>query len=412
MATTTFSNLSNDARKKIAAKVLSLAHKDLVFEPFGANEKQGRGNGTTAYWYRYERLNAILAAATEGTTPAAVTMSNTEVSATVSQYIGIVTITDILELALNHPALEQAEKLIADVMARTIDRLISDVVLAGSGVSYGGVATARGGVTSLDTITSSLIRAVVAQLRTDGARPYESGHYIGIVHPDVEADILGEGGSSGFVDVLKYQHAERMMKAEIGQWQGVRWMRSNHLPIYKRITTVSDSDLTAGTGGSLTSASTYYFKAVRKDKTDGFADEMTAEFSKSPGGSNTRLTFTAPAAAGFVYDLYAGSATGDANLFLATSNVEPSGTFNVDTIPTSGATAPVTPAASVSVYPCLVIGEEAFGKTSLQDLETFVTPRGAVESDPAAQRRHVSGKVAFKSVRLNENFMRRIEVAS
>lgn len=65
--------------------------------------------------------------------------------------------------------------------------------------------------------------------------------------------------------------------------------------------------------------------------------------------------------------------------------------------------------STVSVYPCLVLGGNAYGVADFQTLRSYVTPAVASDSDPLAQRRKVGSKVAFAAKRLQEASMLRIE---
>lgn len=69
-------------------------------------------------------------------------------------------------------------------------------------------------------------------------------------------------------------------------------------------------------------------------------------------------------------------------------------------------------ASTVTVYPAYIFGQEAYGVANLQDLQTYITPRKASDSDPLAQRIKVGVKVAFNSIILQQNAMVRIEGAS
>ena len=66
-------------------------------------------------------------------------------------------------------------------------------------------------------------------------------------------------------------------------------------------------------------------------------------------------------------------------------------------------------ASTVTVYPCLVMGAGAYGVAEFQTLRAYVTPAVPSDSDPAAQRRKVSAKIAFAAKRLQEASMLRIE---
>jgi len=65
--------------------------------------------------------------------------------------------------------------------------------------------------------------------------------------------------------------------------------------------------------------------------------------------------------------------------------------------------------SSTEVYPCLVVGQRAYGVADFQTLKSYVTPAVASDSDPLAQRRKVGSKVAFASKILQQNAMVRIE---
>ena len=66
-------------------------------------------------------------------------------------------------------------------------------------------------------------------------------------------------------------------------------------------------------------------------------------------------------------------------------------------------------ASTTTVYPTLIMGSGAYGTSTLQNLETFVTPAVASDSDPLAQRRKVGAKIAFVPKRLQEEAMVRVE---
>ena len=65
--------------------------------------------------------------------------------------------------------------------------------------------------------------------------------------------------------------------------------------------------------------------------------------------------------------------------------------------------------SSTTVYPALVLGKGAYGVADFQNMQTYVTPAVASDSDPLAQRRKVGAKVAFAAKRLQESAMVRIE---
>lgn len=82
---------------------------------------------------------------------------------------------------------------------------------------------------------------------------------------------------------------------------------------------------------------------------------------------------------------------------------------------TAGGNVVSTSGTSADVYPILYFGKEAFGTVPLKGARAItpmvVNPKPSA-ADPMAQRGYVSWKAFFTAVRLNENWMARLEVAA
>lgn len=80
----------------------------------------------------------------------------------------------------------------------------------------------------------------------------------------------------------------------------------------------------------------------------------------------------------------------------------------------SGTNMLTTSGTSADVYPIIYIGKESYGNVPLKGKRAItpmvVNPKPS-DSDPLGQRGHVSWKAYFTAVRLNENWMSRLEVA-
>lgn len=67
---------------------------------------------------------------------------------------------------------------------------------------------------------------------------------------------------------------------------------------------------------------------------------------------------------------------------------------------------------TVDVYPTYVMGEKAYGLVKTEGIQTFVVAPTASDSDPLAQRGHVSCKIRFGAAILKSEALLRIESSS
>jgi hypothetical protein len=322
-----------------------------------------------------------------------------------------IALTDVGIVKTNHPLLNEALDLVADAQARTAEYTFAEVLNAGTNVQYwdGTVAT-RGDLATNHTFKADVLHKARADLGDAQAPGWNGEMYAAVCSFKVEADILREAAAvGGFTAMAQMQDKDKLVKGTVGAWLGFTIVRSNFLPKFVRLTAVGTQ--TAGTGGSLTG--TVKWKVTAKNLLRGFEEYIGVEGSTTMS-TNTRITFAAPSTAGYVYNIYAGSATGDANLFLAKENLRASGSYNLDVLPTSGQNPPSTPAAGVTVHPIYIFGAKSVDYLKLNALNVngMITPGGPTDSDPLGQRRKVGSKWSNKAGIRDANRHLRIEVAS
>lgn len=406
MAAQLFSDFSSDSQTFIAAKTLSRIKRDVVVYGLGKKEKLPNRFSKTFQYTRYEKLNLPYTYLTEGTTPSNSSISLSTVTATMDQWGSFVFLTDVVEVTLKHSVMQEAIELLGEQAAETIDREVIKVLLANTSVYYGGTATSRATLGTSDYITTTVAKKAISALRGGGARGVSGRLFYGLIDPYVEMDLLED---TTFQNAASYSNITPLLNGEAGKWMGVRWMVSNLLPTMTLLSTPTSA---ATTGGSLTVSTTYYFKVTAVSSQTGFEVKCTAIFSQATGMSDTKITITAPSTTGYTYNCYAGASNSNAALYLSSSENAAASTIAVTSIPTSGDNPPAQPAASVVVHYSWILGQEAFAVPELMSLQTFVTPKGASDSDPLAQRRKASWKCMFKAVICNESFLARIETAS
>lgn len=336
---------------------------------------------------------------------------------------------DVVQLTIRHPLVQQARDLLSDQHDETVDREVQVVTMGSSAVYFAGNKASRALLTSVDTLKSDDVRRVVLTLRSLGARPMSGGDFTGVLDPFVEGDISKD---ATFVQAGTYSQVETLRAFEIGRWLGVRWRRSNFIPILSQMAAadVTYVDLTGGAipAGAVgfTAGSTVRTKVTRLDAQTRFETVIdNSEANTNVAIFGVELTIAAAAASGTyrIYSALEGGAAGTETLqgivehTTGTANVVNlvkggTATGNTWVVTPTGPVAPPDAPASINIHLSYVFGKGALAATTLDSLQTFVTAAAANQADPAAQRRYVTWKQMFKAIILNPDFFRRIESAS
>lgn len=402
------SNFSAAVSTYIAKKTLMLALKRVALYQVCDKPQQPMNSGKVFQYNRYDRVALPQSTLTEGTTPGDTSMSISTVTATMDQWGAVIPISDVAIDTVTHPVLQKAINLASLQAAETVDREICKVLLTGTNVFYPNAITARASLTTSDKMSTAFVGKIVAQMRGDGAIPYDGDLYLGVVDSWSEDDMVND---STFVTAAAYGAVKKLYVNEIGQWKGVRWIRSNALPNVKRLSTGSGAS--SATAGSLVASTAYDAKLTVVDANTGYETFIGDKLDISTAGGQTSIDFSVPAlptgaTAGSTFNIYLGSDGG--TLYLASTGNAASTTKNIGTLPTSGNVAPAScPASGNKVHFAFIFGMEGVACVELKKIESFLTPKGASDSDPLAQRRKVGWKTMFKAVICNELFIARGE---
>jgi len=301
----------------------------------------------------------------------------------------------------------------------------------GSGqVVYPGGKTSRSTLVAGDVPTTDFVSGIVATLRQLGAPTFPGSMYMGVVDPYNEQDLAKDQ-----TFVLSHQYAETtaLFNAEIGRWRGVRWKRSNLLPIMSSLVTgaggASATNTAAGTGETgFTAGSTVKVVVALADPVSGLDTRQIATASVTNASAYTvQFTITATAPEGR-YNVYV-SAEGGTVPTYQTTVTKPVGAQYVGVVAkavTSAAAATSVgysatgspagadlPAGAVTVHVGYIFGKSAFAVPALGSrVETTLTPATATDSDPLKQRRKAGFKFMTKTCILNTDFFRRFECSS
>jgi N4-gp56 family major capsid protein len=454
----TSTSTSTDQEKMVASELIKRSTLKLVAASVCDKIKQKKGTGKIAYFIRYKRMFVPVTTLTEGTDPANSTFELDSQTVTLDQWGDILTITDVAELTTLHPLMQQALELLADNAQRVIDREVQIVWFTGTNIQYGDSSvTSRRTITTSMKVTDTIIHRARVTLVDTGVQPRFGplksnasvvnvasangpagingpNHYLAICGPQIMADVQQAGTSLGtWASVMMYAKQVNLYNAEVGTWLGFRWVETNFIP---KITLLGNNTAAVvstnafGTdtpvvtavdgGGTLTSATTYFFKVTRKDKLRGFEEAISIAHSmqSTATANNESFTFNFSAlTAGYLYNLYfdsvqAGGTGTDATLKLVSENIAVGTTVTVTAVGT-GVTAPDNVIGTGNtVHPIYFHGKESCFWVGLQNLSTHMTKPGSIIGNVLELKRAIGYKFMHKAMIPDQTRLLRVELAS
>ncbi len=224
--------------------LLKSAKPALLHRRWAQRRNLPKNSGTrTVKFRRYARLSTATTPLTEGVTPTGNTLSVTNLTATVYQYGDFLRLSDQVSTQTQDKLLKETAELLGEQAGETYDELARDVMVTGTNVLYGGVATSRATVQAGENITTTLLDKAINILDNGNARKitkmvtpdpgYESrpvnSCYVGIVHPNVAYTLQG---LTGFIPVEKYANKADVMDNEIGSYKEIRFVKTTKAKVF------------------------------------------------------------------------------------------------------------------------------------------------------------------------------------
>lgn len=242
MAATTTTSLAADLQTYFSRKLLVQAKYKTVLDQFAYVEKIPSASSKTISFTQYADLALATTPLTEGTAPTDTALSTSAITATIDQLGAYVTLTDLAELTVKHPVVQKTTELLGVQAARSYDRTINSVIVAGTSVIYQGTNAARTDIGAGEVLSFAEVRKAVAQLRNNGAEEFDDGNYVLVVSPSVEQDLMGD---TNFANTVYRQNAtsksNEWYKGAITSFAGVTVVRTNNIPTISSTTTVHTS---------------------------------------------------------------------------------------------------------------------------------------------------------------------------
>ena len=216
----------------------------------------GGADFTPYGYYNYTHMDPTSAELTEGVTPTAINLAKQDITATLTQYGSLVTISDVIMDTHEDPVLKEAVEVLGEQAAVILEKARFNILKACSNVFYAN-GSARSDVNTVFTV--GLQRKVVRALKRNLAKPITSivrstpaygtepiaPAFIAVCHPDLEYDIRN---ATGFTPAEKYGTVSPW-EGEIGKIGDVRYILSTICEPYP------DAGATGGTNVISTSGS-------------------------------------------------------------------------------------------------------------------------------------------------------------
>ena len=230
---TTDDGLSVENKTFYDRTLIETAGPNLVHDQFAQKRPIPANGGKTIEFRKYAELPKALTPLTEGVTPDGQKMSVSKIEATVSQYGGYVTISDVLDMTAIDRNVVEATKAIGAQAGKSLDTITRNVLQAGTNVYYcpksdGSQPTSRSLLDKTCTLTVDVVKRIVALLRGKNV-PTIGGDYVCILHPYVAYDLMAD---PAWIEAQKYQNAQAIYTGEIGKIAGVRFVESTEAKIY------------------------------------------------------------------------------------------------------------------------------------------------------------------------------------
>jgi len=257
LGTTKYSDLS--ARNTVYAqkKMLETPQPLLILESIATPFVIPMNSTRVASWLRADALPLATTPVVEGVVPSSTKFTNQKVEATLKQYIGLVSVTDVVADTYDSPVLMSLMEQMGYQLGNTVEAIRFGEFVAGTNKLQTN-GTVR---TDINTeLNRTVIRKAIRALKLQKAKPISrmvapsvnyattpvSPAYIGIAHTSAEMDIRN---MAGFSPVENYANEGNMFPGEIGRVDAVRFVVSTEVPFWANGGASTSTMLT--TGGSV-----------------------------------------------------------------------------------------------------------------------------------------------------------------
>ena len=225
---TTSSGLTDEMKTYYSDYLIDNAIPKLVHDQFGQKHPIPKNGGKTIEFRKYSPLPKLTTPISEGVTPDGQSLNMSTIEATVAQYGGYITLSDVLLLTAIDNNLVQATKLLGAQAGATLDTITREVLNGGTNVIFSGGKDARKDLDATSLLTVDDVKKAVRLLKNQNAEQI-SGSWVGIIHPDIAYDLTND---PAWKDVKTYSDPSDIYEGEIGKIYGVRFVETTEAKVW------------------------------------------------------------------------------------------------------------------------------------------------------------------------------------
>ena len=227
---TSSAGLTKEMKVFYSDYLIDNATPKLVHDQFGQKHPIPKNGGKTIEFRKYSPLPKLTTPLQEGVTPNGQSLNMSTIEATVAQYGGYITLSDMLLFTAIDNNLVQATKLLGAQAGATLDTITREVLNGGTNVIFSGGKEARGDLDETSLLTVDDVKKAVRLLKTQNAEQI-SGSWVGIIHPDIAYDLTND---PAWKDVKTYSDPSDIYEGEIGKIFGVRFVETTEAKIWAK----------------------------------------------------------------------------------------------------------------------------------------------------------------------------------
>ena len=227
---TSSEGLSDEMKTYYSDYLIDNAMPKLVHDQFGQKHPIPKNGGKTIEFRKYSPLPKLTTPLQEGVTPDGQSLNMSTIEATVAQYGGYITLSDILLLTAIDNNLVQATKLLGAQAGSTLDTITREVLSGGTNVIFSGDKEARVDLDETSLLTVDDVKKAVRLLKSQNAEKI-NGDWVGIIHPDIAYDLTND---PAWKDVKTYSDPKGIYEGEIGKIFGVRFVETTEAKVWAK----------------------------------------------------------------------------------------------------------------------------------------------------------------------------------